>query len=129
MRENVKYISGQREDGSGWIAEWFFPWPEKSKDEQGEAIARGEQFHLSVGFEVGDDSCIDDGKEEAVVRRFDQSKSLGEYYSKYEAWRPDLIWGERPDPTPETSDTAIAVISALIISGAGVVIFSRKKRS
>ena len=121
-----KYIAGKREDETGWIIEWFVPW---LTDDQGNAIARGEQFHCSVGFESGDDSCIDDGKENAVVRRFDQSKALGYWYSSRNAWRSDLIWGERPDPTPETSDTAIAVISALIISGAGVVIFSRKKRS
>lgn len=121
--ENLQYKAAKRADETGWIAEWFIPW---LMDEQGEAIARGEQFHCGIGFGVDDDP-IGDGK--GFVRRYDQPKKLGVNYSINESLLADLIWGERPDPTPETSDTFVAVVTVLIISGAGVVIFSRKKRS
>ena len=118
-----QYKAAKRADETGWIAELFIPW---LMDEQGEAIARGEQFHCSIGFHVTDAVT---GDSKSYVIRCESPIEIGKSYNVNPSLLSDLIWGERPDPTPETSDTAIAVISALIISGAGVVIFSRKKRS
>ena len=117
-----QHKAAKRTDETGWIAELFIPW---LMDEQGEAIAKGEQFHCSIGFMAVDDPI---GDSKSYVTRHESPIEIGEHHFN-PALLSDLIWGERPDPTPETSDTAIAVISALIISGAGVVIFSRKKRS
>lgn len=130
----------------GWACEWFVPWRDQ---EQIDMISRGEQFHCGIGFQTGDDSDIDQtctpGKEQDVVIRFDQRKELGlQYYADY-SMLADLMWADdypegywegtyspsepddEPEP-PESSDAVFAVISALVVSGAGVAIFSSKKK-
>ena len=146
----VEYTSAKM-GNEGWKCEFFIPW----RDEfQAERIARGEQFHCSIGFQIGDDSDLrdevdfwedrdgDGEKETEVLEKsvgvtFDQRKSVGlEYYIGYTSLA-DLKWGEYPEGyfgeevntgvPVETSDSIIAIVAALCVAGAGVVLFSRKK--
>ena len=98
---------------------------------------------LGIGFQACDDSDIDNvispGKEENVGLRFDQRKELGlSYWADYSKLA-DIKWEESssisfPPETPSeppvvnTSDSIFAIISALVVSGAGVVVFSNKKK-
>ncbi len=69
----------------GWACEWFIPWKDQA---QMDAIARGEQIPCGIGFQVGDDSDINNivtpDKEQDVVIRFDQRKEMAiGYYLDY----------------------------------------------
>ena len=127
----------------GWACEWFIPWRD---DEQKDAIARGEQFHCGIGFQSCDDSDVDQlvtpDAEKSVGIMFDQRKELGlQYYADY-SMLADVMWAdsypegyfegtytpEQPEQ-PESSDTVFAVVAALVVAGAGVVIFSKKKEN
>lgn len=131
---------------SGWKCEWFIPWREES---QSERIARGEQFHCGIGFQAADDSDLYDvvdyqegGKpmpEKSVGITFDQRQEIGlGYYINY-ASLADVMWADSyPDgylkddsaggEEIDTSDSVIAIVAALGIAGAGVVLFSTKKK-
>ncbi len=134
--------------GDGWKCEVFVPWREES---QGERVAAGEQFHCGLGFQIANDSDLYDvvdyqenGKpmpEKSVGITFDQRKEIGlSYYIRYSALA-DLMWADSypegywPDDdtiaggeTIETSDSVIAVVAALAVAGAGVALFSIKKK-
>ena len=129
--------------GDGWKMETFIPWRE---DAQKEAIARGEQFHCGIGFSAGDDTDIDEmvtpGKQQDVVSTFDQRYEIGgNYWNSYSSLA-DLRWGEYPEgyfdaanggtnepgEIIDTSDAIIAVVASLAVAGAGVVLFSRKRK-
>ena len=126
----------------GWACEWFVPWRDQ---EQKDMIAAGQQFHCGIGFQACDDSDVDQlctpDKEQSVGIMFDQRKELGlQYYADY-SMLADVMWADSypegyfdgtftPDEPeqPESSDTVFAIVAALAVAGAGVVIFSRKKK-
>ena len=122
----------------GWACELFIPWRD---EKQKTKVADGLQFHCGIGFQACDDSDIDNvispDKEDNVVIRFDQRKELGlSYWADY-SMLADVRWSYTyyiptgcPEPAEEvpTSDSAISIICALAVAGAGVVIFSRKKK-
>lgn len=127
----------------GWKLETFIPWRD---DTQKEAIARGEQFHCGIGFQTGDDCDIDDmvypGREQDAGGKYDTRYEIGiNYYNCYSRLS-DLRWGEYPEgyfdvvqgggsepgDTIDTSDAVIAVVASLAVAGAGVVLFSRKRK-
>ena len=137
----VETVTG--EINGGWKLETFIPWRD---DAQKEAIARGEQFHCSIGFQYSDDADIDDmvspGKEVDAGAHYDRRADIGlNYWNCYSALA-DLIWGEYPEgyfdivsggtsepgDVIDTSDAVIAVVASLAIAGAGVVIFSKKRK-
>ena len=141
----IQYAAKTFDTDDGWQCEWFIPWREES---QGERIARGEQFHCGVGFQAADDSDLYDVvdymenekpmPEKSVGIRFDQRKELGlSYYVGY-AKLADIIWGEYPENyfgademagiEVDTSDSVIAIVAALGVAGAGVVLFSKKRK-
>ena len=124
----------------GWSCEFFVPWRD---DEQKEMVANGEQFHCGIGFQSCDDADIDNlctpDKEENNFITFDQRRELGlSYWADY-SMLADVIWGEYPAgywtngvEVPEeeevsTADTVIAIVAALVVAGAGVVLFSKKR--
>lgn len=123
----------------GWACELFIPWRD---EEQKEIIANEEQFHCSLGMQACDDSDINNvitpDKEENVGIRFDQRKELGfSYWSDY-SMLSDIRWSyfehiDSPNcalPSEEvpTSDSAISIVCTLAVSGAGIVVFSKKKK-
>ena len=128
---------------TGWKLETFIPWRE---DSQKEAIARGEQFHCGIGLSVGDDADIDEvispEKEEDAVMKFDQRYEIGGNYWNGYSGLADLRWGEYPEgyfdvlgggvneegDIIDTSDAVIAIVASLAVAGAGVVLFSRKRK-
>ena len=140
----IEYAADFTNDG--WKCEWFIPWREES---QSERIARGEQFHCGIGFQAADDSDLYDVvdyteggnpmPEKSVGITFDQRKEIGlSYYVGY-ASLCDLMWADSyPDgyfgadanigEEIDTSDSVIAIVAALGVAGAGVVLFSRKKK-
>ena len=142
----------------GWACEWFIPWRDEGQKQavllpysSGCWCADSYYYdskdgyfysHISIGFLACDDSDIDNfvtpDREENVGLRFDQRKELGlSYWADY-SMLADLRWEGRgddntnshePDPgNPNTSDSAISIICSFVVSGAGVVIFSRKKK-
>lgn len=67
----------------GWACEWFIPWRDQ---EQKTAIKNGEQFHLGIGLQVGDDTDVDNTRsgEKDVGLCYDQRKEIGlQYWSDY----------------------------------------------
>ena len=127
---------------NGWTGEMFVPWRE---DAQKEAIANGEQFHCGIGIQVSDDADIDElvspGVEMDAGAAYDRKYDIGLHYWNRYSSLADVIWGEYPegyfnvagaDQTPadviDTSDVIIPVVAALAVAGAGVVIFSKKRK-
>ena len=123
----------------GWACEWFIPWRDQ---EQKDMIYKGEQFHCGIGFQACDDSDIDNvcspDLEENVAIKFDQRREMGLSYYAYYDMLADVRWGEYPDiidvwpihPDPiegNTSDSMVAVVASLVVAGAGVALFSKKK--
>ena len=129
----------------GWACEWFVPWRDQ---EQKDMIAAGEQFHCGVGFQCCDDADIDNlctpDKEENQYIRYPMTWSIGNgYYADYSRL-PDIMWAddypegyfegtyggpETPTEDPaETSDSIFGIVAAIVVAGAGVVIFSKKKK-
>jgi LPXTG-motif cell wall-anchored protein len=92
---------------------------------------------LGIGFQACDDSDINNvispDKEENIGIRFDQRKELGlSYWADY-SMLADIVWSERLEKVPsestvETSDSMPAILVALVLSGAGIVVFSKKKK-
>lgn len=92
---------------------------------------------LGIGFQACDDSDINNiispDKEENIGIRFDQRKELGlSYWSDY-SMLADIVWSERlekvpSEPTVETSDSMPAILVAFALSGAGIIVFSKKKK-
>lgn len=139
----------------GWACEWFVPWRDQEQREEllTPSFKRNDDWCATsiyvalngIGFQVNDDSDIHNtitpDKEESVGICFDQRKELGlSYWADYSKLA-DLMWEgnphvistsgstEKPEPpVVNTSDNIFAVISALLVSGAGVVIFSKKKK-
>lgn len=140
----------------GWACEWFVPWRDDqqikmllkpySNQTQGCVVYEVETY-LGIGFQACDDSDIDNvitpDVEENVGLRFDQRKELGlSYWADYSrladikcAESPNICFppetpSEQPDPpVVNTSDTVFAVALALVVSGAGVVVFSKKEKN
>lgn len=123
----------------GWACEWFVPWRD---DEQKEMVADDVQFPCGIGFQACDDADIDNlctpDKEENSFIKFDQRNELGlSYWADY-SMLADVFWADDPicdwpifvDEIPgvDTSDSAVATVIALVASGAGIVVFSKKKK-
>ena len=136
----VDFVTG--ETSNGWKLETFIPWRD---DTQKEAIAAGQQFHCGIGFQCSDDADVDDmvspGVELEAGSKYDQRYEVGmNYYNNYGSLA-DLRWGEYPEgyfnvaggsdeagDIIDTSDAIIAVVASLAVAGAGVVLFSRKRK-
>ena len=128
--EGIKYAATKGENK--WTCEYFVPWRDA---DQKAAIAAGELFHCSIGFQACDDADIDDtcspGTEENCYIKFDQIKGLGlSYWADY-SMLADVVWtGTTPPPPPHnpgTSDSVIAIVAALAVAGAGLAFFSKKR--
>jgi hypothetical protein len=79
--KNQAAVYKYRLTDSGWACEWFIPWKDEA---QSKAIAKGEQIPCGIGFEVGDDSELSDGKEQNVNIYFDQRQEIcSGYYADY----------------------------------------------
>ena len=121
----------------GWACELFIPWRD---EEQKTKVANSIQFHCGIGFQACDDSDVDNvispDKEENIAVRFDQRNELGfSYWCDY-SMLADVRWSykyyvptARPEPEEvDTSDNVIFTICALAVAGAGIVVFSKKKK-
>ena len=140
----------------GWVCEWFIPWRDEGQkqavllpyldacwcdESYGYSSKHGYFYsHVGIGFQACDDSDIEDiispGKEENVGLRFDQRKELGlSYWADY-SMLADVRWegGVNSNHTHHneeevnTLDRMTSIIVALIASGAGIAVFSRKKK-
>ena len=137
----------------GWACEWFIPWRDEEQKERvlvpyiescwGDSnISYGSYIypHIGIGFQACDDSDIDTfvtpDREENVGLRFDQRKELGlSYWADY-SMLADVRWegGVKSNHTHHneeevnTFDRMTSIIVALIASGAGIAVFSRKKK-
>ena len=79
--KNQAAVLKTRFTDDGWALEWFIPWKDKA---QSTAIANGQQIPCDIGFEVGDDSSLDDGTEQNVNIYYDQRYEIcGSYYADY----------------------------------------------
>ena len=127
---------------NGWKLETFIPWREQA---QKDAIAKGEQFHCGIGISAADDIDSEDiitpGRQEEAISTTDQRVEIGGNYWNCYSSLADLRWGEYPDgyfdvaggasepgDVIDTSDAVIATVASLAVAGAGVVLFSKKRK-
>ena len=140
----------------GWACEWFVPWRDEEQKERVlfpyvescwgvDSVKGGHSStyyypHMGIGFQACDDADIDNlctpDREENVGLRFDQRKELGlSYWADY-SMLADVRWegGVKSNHTHHneeevnTLDRMTSIIVALIASGAGIVVFSKKKK-
>ncbi len=126
---------------NGWALEMFVPWRDSAqknsviKYNEDDTKEFPEVYHsVGIGFESNDDCDIYNTStpdyESRVKAVFDQRWEMGVvYWIDYTALS-NITWKERVVNSNEvnTSDSVAAITVALVSSGAGIVVFSKKKK-